>query len=124
MGKHMDVKRTLNAGDKGTQKYLNEFGDKLVNVRYREDKSGNMRYTTVELIVDSKPIAKVDEQLVSNTRLMNEYVFIRVDLDEVELRDKIKRFGAVWNENCKLWSISLLTTLQLGLTDRIVKSCG
>ncbi len=120
MGKHMDVKRTLNAGDKGTQKYLDEFGDKLVNVRYREDKSGNMRYTTVELIVDSKPIAKLDEQLVSNTRFMNEHVFIRVDLDEVELREKIQRFGAEWDEQNKLWMTSLLSALQLGLADRIV----
>lgn len=49
----MDTKLTLKPGQRGTKKLVKEFGDKLVCVRYRYDAENNVRYKTVELIVDT-----------------------------------------------------------------------
>ena len=50
----MEVRATLKPGLNGTKKYLQQYGDQLVCVRYRYDKSNNKRQTTVELIVDEQ----------------------------------------------------------------------
>ena len=49
----MDTKLTLKPGQRGTKKLVKEYGDRLVCVRYRYDDENNMRYKTVELIVDT-----------------------------------------------------------------------
>ena len=50
----MEVKATIKPGRNGTKKYLQQYGDQLVCVRYRYDKHRNRRQTTVELIVDEQ----------------------------------------------------------------------
>jgi hypothetical protein len=120
MGKHMDVKRTLNAGDRGTQKYLHQYGEQLLNVRYREDKSRNMRYTTVELIVDAKPIQKFDAKRLSSARLISGFVSVKIEEQESQLIELILHHGAKKTEQATVWRISLLNALQLGLSERIL----
>ena len=48
----MEVKATTKPGRNGTKKYLQQYGDQLVCVRYRYDKQRERRQTTAELIVD------------------------------------------------------------------------
>ena len=48
----MEVKATIKPRLNGTKKYLQQYGDQLVCVRYRYDKQHNRRQTTAELIVD------------------------------------------------------------------------
>ena len=50
----MEVRATLKPGLNGTKKYLQQYGDQLVCVRYRYDKSKKKRQTTLELIVDEQ----------------------------------------------------------------------
>ncbi len=49
----MEVSATHKPGLNGTKKYLQQYGDQLVCVRYRYDKS-KKRQTTIELIVDEQ----------------------------------------------------------------------
>jgi hypothetical protein len=51
----MEVKRKMKPGDPGTLKLLQQYGDKLICVRYRYDKIQHKRQTTVELLVDEQP---------------------------------------------------------------------
>ncbi len=48
----MEVIKTLSPGVNGTKRYVKLYGDKLVCVRYRIEKSTGDRFTTIELIVD------------------------------------------------------------------------
>jgi len=48
----MDVVRTIKPGDKGSQRFVKKYGERLVAVRYR--KKGSHRLTTVELIVEQR----------------------------------------------------------------------
>ena len=50
----MEIKATLSPGQNGTKSLLKQYGDQLVCVRYRYDKSRQKRYKTVELIVEEK----------------------------------------------------------------------
>ena len=50
----MDVKATLLPGANGTKALLRQYGDQLICVRYRYDKTKHKRYKTVELIVEEK----------------------------------------------------------------------
>jgi len=50
----MEVKATIKPGQNGTKRYTRQYGDQLVCVRYRYDKSRKKRLTTVELIVDEQ----------------------------------------------------------------------
>jgi hypothetical protein len=49
----METRVTLRPGDKGTKKLVQEFGQKLLCVRYRYDPVKRMRHKTVELVVES-----------------------------------------------------------------------
>jgi hypothetical protein len=48
----MRVRLTLKPGQRGTKQFVEEYGDRLVCVRYRYDDKLRKRYKTVELIVD------------------------------------------------------------------------
>jgi len=54
-GGKMETRVTLRPGDKGTKKLVQEFGQKLLCVRYRYDPVRRMRHKTVELVVESAP---------------------------------------------------------------------
>ncbi len=46
--------RTLRPGDKGTKKLIEKFGDQLLCVRYRYDHLEQVRYKTVELVIERR----------------------------------------------------------------------
>ncbi len=51
----MLAKLRLKPGQKGTKKLCEQYGAKLVCVRYRYDAARHRRYKTVELIVEESP---------------------------------------------------------------------
>ena len=51
----METRATRRPGQKGTLKHLDQYGDRLLFVRYRYNPKTNTRLTTVELIVDERP---------------------------------------------------------------------
>ena len=52
----LPIKKSLRPGQNGTKKLAAQYGDRLVCVRYREDSEHKRRITTVELIVDERPL--------------------------------------------------------------------
>ena len=53
---------------------------------------------------------------------MEELVTIRIALDEVNWRARVKSAGGKWNPNLKLWEIPYGQVRKLGLTERIQQS--
>jgi hypothetical protein len=51
----LEARSTRRPGDKGTKRWLAQYGDRLLFVRYRHDTDTRERLTTVELIVDRRP---------------------------------------------------------------------
>ena len=47
----MEIRTVRKPGERGTQRLVAEYGERLVCVRYRYDLARNKRYKTVELIV-------------------------------------------------------------------------
>src|SRR2546428_4074420 len=56
--KAMRAQVTLQPGRKGTKRLLEQYGAKLVCVRYRYNEERRLRYKTVELIVEETPWEK------------------------------------------------------------------
>jgi len=52
----MRVRLKLKPGQRGTKNLVNQYGDRLICVRYRYDEKTGKRYTTVELIVAEAPV--------------------------------------------------------------------
>ncbi len=48
--------RTMAAGIPGTKKLVHEYGDNFICLRYKVDTETNMRYKTVEVIIDEYPV--------------------------------------------------------------------
>lgn len=110
----MEVKATIKPGHNGTKKYLQQYGDQLVCVRYRYDKQRNRRQTTIELIVDEQ------DWLPGYSIKPDQKVAIRIGYGEADLRDQVKQAGAYWDSNQKAWLLSLKEVYKLGLEKRII----
>ena len=118
----MEVKRTLNPGEPGTLKLVQQYGRHLVCVRYRYDKTHHKRQTTVELIVDEKawyggktPVIKPGPKSKAAA------VYVKINYTELELRQLVKNAGAIWDKHKNLWQMSRKTAQELGLESRIVE---
>jgi hypothetical protein len=54
----MYIRRILKPGQKGTRKLLEEYGDRLLGVRYIYDDEKQIKLKTAEIIVEKKPWCK------------------------------------------------------------------
>lgn len=90
----------------GSKRLATRFGKALVCVRYREDAAHGRRLTTVELIVDERPLPPP--------------AAVRVAFEESELRHQVKAAGGVWDGKRKLWMLPRAAIRKLKLQSRIV----
>ena len=86
----MCIGATLCPHQRGAQKLLAQYGDRLLRVRYRYDEQHKTRLKTVELIVEKQPwepqrARKVGDQLVA----------IQVAVSEMDIRNQVKRVRGV-----------------------------
>lgn len=118
----MQVIRTLRPGQKGTQKLRRKYGDTLVAVRYRQDKPGNRRLTTVEIIVDDRKIP-VSDQIRSNKRYRRTLQPVAVKLAhfEIDLQDRVRAAGGYKDTEQDVWWIRFAQLRILKLEGREVE---
>ena len=105
----------LKPGQKGTKQLLEQYGDRLVCVRYRYDAQRKKRFKTVELLVAERdwepPRARVaPDQIVK----------LRVAFAEAALRERVKQAGGTWYPEQKVWQLRYDRAVALGLSSRIV----
>ena len=86
----MDVLKTIKPGQPGSKRLQHRFGDKLLAVRYRLDKTKNTRLTTVELVVDEYPNLDSGTITVPIGVEQARYLAIKVAFNEPAVRKKIK----------------------------------
>lgn len=100
------VLKKLSPKAAGTKRLTERYGKNLVCVRYREDLARSRRLTTVELIVDERPLPAP--------------IAVRIAFDETELRTQVKAAGGVWDPSRKLWQLPAKTVRKLKLQQRVV----
>jgi hypothetical protein len=96
MLKDMKAFAHLKPGQKGTRRLTEEYGERLLCVRYRFDALRGVKLKTVELIVAETPLTRPrfrDDDLVS----------LAIAYDETELRQLLRRLHARWDPQRKVW---------------------
>src|SRR5687767_7628694 len=106
----MRTSTTVRLGHRGAKKFLAQYGDRLVCVRYRSDEQKRKRLKTVELIVEEwpwtpRPRRRADESVV----------LVKVVFSERTLRQQVKEAGGVWNPNKQAWELRYGRAIALGL---------
>jgi len=110
----MVIRATLKPGVNGTQELVQRYGDRLVCVRYRHDRSRCKRYKTVELLIEEKdwlPQVRIPAQ---------QRVHVRIGYGESDLRELIKRRGGCRDRQRKAWRLDIRRVLEPGLEPRIL----
>lgn len=90
----------------GAKRLAARYGAALLCVRYREDCRAGQRLTTVELIVDQRPLPAL--------------AGVRIAYGEADLRRKVKEAGGIWDAEQKLWRLPKSSIRKLKLEQRIV----
>lgn len=107
------VMKKLSPTQPGARKLARRYGAALVCVRYRQDTDGRHRYTTVELVVDSGPVATRNANPVR-------MVEVTIGMGETELRRQAMELGAVWDPTARVWRMPRAVANKLGLTAQLV----
>jgi hypothetical protein len=102
----------------GAIKLAEQYGERLVCVRYRHDPTGRHRYTTVELVVASSLVKPRSERQLRPKKL--QVVALRLGGTENALRKVLLAHGGVWNSEARLWYLARTTAQALGLLNRVV----
>ncbi len=100
MLKDMKAHTHLKPGQKGTRRLVEQFGDKLLCVRYRYDEIRQVGMKTVEIIVDERPckppVRYRDQDIVA----------VMVQFTGHAIRGKLKAAHGRWDPEEKLWRVA------------------
>jgi len=110
------TEKTMRPGDPGSKKWINQFGEPLVCIRYRYDAKRKMKVKTVELIVEEKPY-----QFKCRKIPHNKQVKIKVKYGEKQLGVLVRNAGGTWNKKEKVWELPYSQVKALGLAHRMVR---
>jgi len=113
----MLMSKKLNPGQPGTKRLVSQYGGRLMCVRYHYAAAQGKRFKTVELIIEESPWQPPARPFEDD-----EIVAIRIELNEIHWRNRVKMAGGKWNPNRKLWEIPYGQVRKLGLTERIQPS--
>ena len=119
----MEARVTLKPGSKGTKKLTEQFGERLVCVRYRYDVTKKRRLKTVEIVVDEAPWEPVDKRRTSaaDADRPQRIIGVRVAYEEGALQQTVREAGGRWDRGMRLWLLPLSTARILGLHERVVQ---
>ncbi|MDD5231024.1 MAG: hypothetical protein PHC43_06805 [Candidatus Marinimicrobia bacterium] len=111
----MNSQRKLKPGQRGTHKLVDEYGDRLLGVRYIYDEKNHLRLKTAEIIIEKKSWQKNPKRIPKN-----KIIGVRVEYGEVQLGRLVKSAGGRWNRAKKYWELPYGEALALGLDKRII----
>lgn len=100
MLKDMKSYSHVKPGQKGAMRLTEQYGDKLLCVRYRYDETRGVRLKTVEIVVEERPwqppFRFMDEDLAP----------VVVGFEETTLREKLRKARAKWDPEAKIWLVA------------------
>ena len=124
----MEIRTVRRPGDKGTQRLMQEYGERLVCIRYRYDPARKKRFKTVELIVGEydwqppEPHPQEDRPSgLSPKRYYTRRVGIRISHLETDLRKRIMAAGGMWDPSERMWFLPEEEVRKLGLVQRVAR---
>jgi hypothetical protein len=116
----MKVIKKLNPEKAGTKKYLEQYGNKLLCVRYRYDETNQEQLTTIEYIINRKRYLKLTQE--TQRKLFphpNRHVLLKIEFHEEALRNQVKQHGGTWLKDERMWKLPCHKALDLGLQQRM-----
>ena len=108
------VSKRIAPGRDGAKRFALRYGDQLVCVRHRINPSGDTRYTTVELLVETTPVVRAGDRLVA----------LRLRPGEKSTRSLLMACGGQWDSSAKHWLVARKVAKDLGSLDRVVLASG
>jgi hypothetical protein len=108
------VSKTYSPDQNSAKRFARRYGDSLVSVRHRLSDDGTIRHTTVELLVESTPIASRARSLVA----------VRIAANDKSTRTLLMACGAQWQSKQRYWLLPRLVAKNLRLLGRIVPVSG
>jgi hypothetical protein len=111
----MQARLKLKPGQKGTKKLVEQYGSRLVCVRYRYDAQTKKRYKTVEIIVD-------EVAWTPRPPKASGLVDLEIAWRESDLAQLVQAAGGRWSPEKRLWELSEVKARELGLEGLIRSS--
>ena len=99
------VARTYAPDQNGAKRFALRYGEQLVCVRHRLNNTGTIRHTTVELLIESTPIASRTRSLIA----------LRIPPTDRETRALLMACGATWQSRQGYWLLPHLVAKNLRL---------
>ena len=113
----MRTRLTLKPGQKGTRRLSEEYGDRLVCVRYRYDESRKVRFKTVELIVGERPWVYCRPW---RPIPFDQKVLVGIQYGERELGRELRASGGVWRPAQQAWEVKYQVAERLGIEGLVI----
>ena len=108
------VAKTYAPDQNGAKRFAKRYGENLVCVRHRLSDDGQIRHTTVELLVESTPVASRARSLVA----------IRILPLDKATRTLLLACGAQWMTKQKYWLLPRMVAKNLRLLRHVVSASG
>jgi hypothetical protein len=108
------VAKTYAPDQNGAKRFARRYGDQLVCVRHRLSEDGAVRHATVELLVESTPVATRARTLVA----------IRIGPSDKNTRTVLMACGAHWVPKERYWLLPRMVAKNLRLLKNVVPSRG
>ena len=99
------VAKTYSPEQDGAKRFAKRHGENLVCVRHRISGDGLTRYTTVELLAETTPVATRKRSLIA----------LRIPDSTKSMRSLLLACGATWDAKNKLWLIPHMVAKGLRL---------
>ncbi len=108
------VAKTYAPDQNGAKRFARRYADQLVCVRHRLSDDGCVRHTTVELLIESTPVATRARTLVA----------VRIAPTDKETRTLLMACGAQWVPKEKYWLVQRMVAKNLRLLKNVVPNRG
>ena len=99
------VAKTYAPGQNGAKRFALRHGENLVCVRHRMSEDGLTRFTTVELLAETTPVATRQRSLIA----------LRIPDSTKSVRSLLLSCGAQWDPKHKVWMIPHMVAKGLRL---------
>lgn len=109
------VRKTMRPGEKGTARFVRDWGERLVCVRYRFDAKGRVRYTTVEIMT-----SELRPWTPPKRSSPDALVYLKVDPNDWKAIRKLREARVWWDRERGLWRTRYDVADRLRLKSRIV----
>jgi hypothetical protein len=106
--------QVVRPGAPGTKRLLAQYGDRLVCVRYIYDSETGRRFKTAEIILEEAAWTPERARIAPD-----QLVGIRVDYEELALRETVKRAGGKWDRALQVWVLPYRKAQELHLNARL-----